>query len=455
MLALLSVLLAAAAAGAHGVEMHGDDGGSGSLPAAQPTPDSAPGMDEDSVAEVSLLAVAAKHFSRKLGHLPTSPDQPRERMGLFRWSHYWRVYEELLRPIRHKPGAVFVEVGGFAGGSAQVWSEWLGPEVDVHIVDISDIGPMLHGVRVTVWQADQSNVSFWRDVFFPAVGKIDVLLDDGGHTAQQQTVTMREALPWVKPGGVLAVEDTHTSFMPPQFCGSLHEAEHVVRELRAALAANATGVTTDSITAGMPAYRVPATGRAELQPAVTRLLEAEAGAQTLCRQEPPAVLMPWSFVEEAKTLVTDLYAWWADDRVEHPGITVEDGSVTKLGSAPGLGQRLQDTRTLRGSLLGPEWRRWFARNVASVRFYESIVVVQRWWHEAGRAAPYSLVGGSPEARQNRFGDSIPGFSRLLGLPPGQRTEVPDEDSWARLGPHFRKLVRSVEARTLASRGERP
>jgi len=53
---------------------------------------------------------------------------------------------------------------------------------------------------------------FWQG-FFAKAGSIDVLLDDGGHTFEQQIVTCYCATQHIKDGGLLVVEDTHTSYM--------------------------------------------------------------------------------------------------------------------------------------------------------------------------------------------------------------------------------------------------
>ncbi|KAA0150962.1 hypothetical protein FNF29_04852 [Cafeteria roenbergensis] len=184
-----------------------EDGGAGALPPDPGQPDSAPGFESDFVATSTLLPLVAKHFATSLVVTPRDTEReallPPRRQAVSRWSHYWRVYEPLLEKLRHKQGAVVVEVGTFLGGSAQIWAEWFGPEVQVHAIDIHDMSRVVEPFGVRSWTADQSNASFWRDEFFPEVGHIDALIDDGGHTWAQQVVTVREALPWVKPGGCL------------------------------------------------------------------------------------------------------------------------------------------------------------------------------------------------------------------------------------------------------------
>jgi len=43
---------------------------------------------------------------------------------------------------------------------------------------------------------------------------IDVVLDDGGHTPQQQIVTLECLLPAIRPGGVYLCEDINGGFQP-------------------------------------------------------------------------------------------------------------------------------------------------------------------------------------------------------------------------------------------------
>ena len=69
-----------------------------------------------------------------------------------------------------------------------------------------------------IYIGSQSDPEFWRKTL-KEIGDIDVLLDDGGHTFEQQIITVESALPAIKDGGLLVVEDTHTSYMK-EFGGS-------------------------------------------------------------------------------------------------------------------------------------------------------------------------------------------------------------------------------------------
>ena len=66
-------------------------------------------------------------------------------------------------------------------------------------------------IRILI--GDQGDRSFWKDVRarFP---RIDILIDDGGHTFVQQRVTFEEMFGHVDKDGVFLVEDVHTSYWP-------------------------------------------------------------------------------------------------------------------------------------------------------------------------------------------------------------------------------------------------
>ena len=63
-----------------------------------------------------------------------------------------------------------------------------------------------------IFIGDQSDPLFWKK-FYNKVGKIDVLLDDGGHKNIQQITTFMESYNHIKQNGIIVVEDTHTSYM--------------------------------------------------------------------------------------------------------------------------------------------------------------------------------------------------------------------------------------------------
>lgn len=127
-----------------------------------------------------------------------------------KYDSYFDAYEELLSKYRGK-AITFVEVGIFNGGSLFMWREYFGPQARIIGIDLNPAAKMWenHGFEIHI--GDQASETFWSD-FFKKVGPVDVFIDDGGHTNLQQIATLHCAVEHVRDGGVLIVEDVHTSY---------------------------------------------------------------------------------------------------------------------------------------------------------------------------------------------------------------------------------------------------
>jgi len=126
-------------------------------------------------------------------------------------SSYFEVYDTLLSNYRGKP-IVFVEIGVLDGGSLFMWRDFFGPQARIIGIDLNPNAQKWQAEGFEIFIGSQSDESLWNDIR-SNVGQIDVLLDDGGHTYEQQIITTEQALPLIKDGGMLVVEDTHTSYL--------------------------------------------------------------------------------------------------------------------------------------------------------------------------------------------------------------------------------------------------
>lgn len=126
-------------------------------------------------------------------------------------SSYFNVYDDLLSKFRGS-AITFVEIGVFNGGSLFMWREFLGPNARIIGIDFNPAAKKWEEYGFEIWIGNQSDGKFWDD-FFKEVGDVDVILDDGGHTFEQQIITADKCIPFIKDGGLLIVEDTHTSYM--------------------------------------------------------------------------------------------------------------------------------------------------------------------------------------------------------------------------------------------------
>lgn len=153
------------------------------------------------------------------------------RRKIVKWAHFLPLYERLLSPYRGR-AITLVEVGVGDGGSLEVWRSYLGPPARIIGIDLNPAAKCLESEGFEILIGDQSDPEFWAERV-SQVGPIDVLIDDGGHTNVQQIVTVACGLPHVRDGGVIVVEDRHTSYMPREYpasrrFGFMQFAQHVV-----------------------------------------------------------------------------------------------------------------------------------------------------------------------------------------------------------------------------------
>ncbi|MBS1182905.1 MAG: hypothetical protein H6Q99_2785 [Proteobacteria bacterium] len=124
---------------------------------------------------------------------------------------YFPAYDKLLSKYRGKQITI-AEIGVLGGGSLFMWRDFFGPSARIIGIDLNPaaIKWREHGYEIFI--GNQESDDFW-DSFFSEVGKIDVLVDDGGHTNYQQLKTLHKTIPRINDGGVVLIEDTQTSYM--------------------------------------------------------------------------------------------------------------------------------------------------------------------------------------------------------------------------------------------------
>eukprot|EP00966_Prymnesium_polylepis_P129579 2996555-Prymnesium_polylepis.1 len=131
---------------------------------------------------------------------------------VWKWRHYFMVYERHLRRFRGTD-VHFCEVGVFSGGSMRMWRWYFGPKATIYGVDftnktkVCELNPNC-GSPKRVFIGDQGSPEFWQD-FKRQVPRLDVILDDGGHLPHLQNVTLHEIYPHLSRGGVYLTEDLH------------------------------------------------------------------------------------------------------------------------------------------------------------------------------------------------------------------------------------------------------
>jgi len=150
--------------------------------------------------------------------------------GIWKWLHYFPVYERYLSPFRNKD-VKLLEIGIFSGGSLQMWKTYLGPKARIYGVDIEPSCKSYEDDQTQVFIGDQADPAFWRSVI-SEIHDIDIIIDDGGHQTVQQIRTLEALLPNLRPGGIYICEDIHKRSNPflsyiDGLSRNLHRAHYV------------------------------------------------------------------------------------------------------------------------------------------------------------------------------------------------------------------------------------
>jgi hypothetical protein len=145
-------------------------------------------------------------------------DNRKEGRGIWKWKHYFDVYDRHFRRFRGREVYV-LEIGVYSGGSLEMWRHYFGSKAQIYGVDIEPACRVYEGESVDIFIGDQGDRAFWQD-FRQKVPALDIVIDDGGHHTEQQIVTLEELLPFLRKGGVYLCEDVHGA--SNQFASYIH-----------------------------------------------------------------------------------------------------------------------------------------------------------------------------------------------------------------------------------------
>lgn len=129
-----------------------------------------------------------------------------------KWSHYFEVYHRHFERFRNRQVTV-LEIGVWGGGSLQMWKKYFGSQCHIIGIDIMEECRDYEEEQIKIYIGSQEDKEFLQRVKKDLV-QVDIIIDDGGHTMNQQIVTFEELFPILADGGVYLCEDMHTSYWP-------------------------------------------------------------------------------------------------------------------------------------------------------------------------------------------------------------------------------------------------
>src|SRR5262249_33026562 len=149
-------------------------------------------------------------------------ERRKEGPGIYKWNHYFDIYERHFRKFRDQEVHV-LEIGVYSGGSLDMWLDYFGPKATIYGVDIVPECRTYESDRGKGFIGDQADRLFWQKIRknTPA---FDVVIDDGGHQAEQQIVSFEELFAFMPQSGVYLCEDVHGGYN--QFASYVHGLTH-------------------------------------------------------------------------------------------------------------------------------------------------------------------------------------------------------------------------------------
>jgi hypothetical protein len=133
-----------------------------------------------------------------------------DKRTIHKWDNYFEVYDRHFNRFRKK-APVVVEIGVNFGGSLQMWRDYFGTKATIVGIDINPACQQMRDEGFEIMIGDQEDRTFWKE-FRARFPRVDILIDDGGHSFKQQQVTFEEMYEHVHKDGVYLIEDIHTSY---------------------------------------------------------------------------------------------------------------------------------------------------------------------------------------------------------------------------------------------------
>ncbi|MDD4526843.1 MAG: class I SAM-dependent methyltransferase [Candidatus Margulisbacteria bacterium] len=128
-----------------------------------------------------------------------------------KFDNYLDIYDDHFKRFKSKKNLVLMEIGVFKGDSLKMWKYYFGEKVTIYGVDINPECKKYEDENIHIIIGSQSDQKFLNKLK-ELVPKIDILIDDGGHTMRQQIKTFKILFDHISEEGVYLCEDLHTSY---------------------------------------------------------------------------------------------------------------------------------------------------------------------------------------------------------------------------------------------------
>ena len=129
---------------------------------------------------------------------------------LHKWLHYFDIYEDNFSKFKKKKITI-LEIGIAKGGSLRMWKNYFSSDSTIVGIDINPECKKFEKDNIKTYIGNQTDVNFLSSVI-KEIGKPDIIIDDGGHTSNQQIISFNYLYGHLNDKGIYLVEDTHASY---------------------------------------------------------------------------------------------------------------------------------------------------------------------------------------------------------------------------------------------------
>jgi hypothetical protein len=145
------------------------------------------------------------------------------------YHNYTEVYAKYFAPFKEKQ-IKFLEIGIYKGASVKLWEEYF-KNADLHFMDITLQATEYFSSRSHYHLYNQENPRDLQRFIQATGGDFDIILDDGGHTMNQQITSFSILFPHLKSGGMYIIEDLHTSYWKSHGGGGANTTVNFLKSL--------------------------------------------------------------------------------------------------------------------------------------------------------------------------------------------------------------------------------
>jgi len=124
-----------------------------------------------------------------------------------KYGHAYTYFYDLILSSMKYDNLKFVEIGVFNGASIRMWRDYFSKAkiygLDINESSLQTIKDLDNVVGLNINQESRKELLDFAEEH----GPFDIILDDGGHTQEQQQTSFACLFPYLAPGGLYILED--------------------------------------------------------------------------------------------------------------------------------------------------------------------------------------------------------------------------------------------------------